>query len=297
MQIGFNTDVEFEGDRYHIQTEDHGLKDGRITSQIFREGAIVDTITVSYLSHIEEIEESEARDEAIRKRMRALHKLSYRNIQSGKYADPLAGADTDEMPDRSEALAAAAAVSLAEVEPETTSVARGGDADAVTEGHETRDPTHPMEASPALNEEDSAPVPAATPPPIPTDTASPLEVPRPTPPPPPRPSAQSLSVPVAARADAGAVATESLDAGGAVSPAGDEDEAGMAGTSLTDLEELELEELSDSGLIPIEDDLVDSAIPVDIQLAAGVRAFRGLDVDPDRELTTLIELWARRLSE
>jgi hypothetical protein len=93
------------------------------------------------------------------------------------------------------------------------------------------------------------------------------------------------------------VTAEGLDVNGAVGPANDKDEAVMAGTSLTDLEELEIEEISDSGLIPIEDDLVDSTVPVDIQLDRGVRAFRGLDVDPDRELTTLIELWARRLSE
>lgn len=87
MQIGFNNDVEFEGVRYHIQTEDHGLKDGRITSQIFLSGAIIDTVTISYTQAIESIESPEERDAEIRRRMRTLHKHCYKNIVSHKYGD------------------------------------------------------------------------------------------------------------------------------------------------------------------------------------------------------------------
>lgn len=90
MQIGFNNDVEFEGVRYHIQTEDHGLKDGRITSQIFLSGAIIDTVTISYSQAIESITSPEDRDAEIRRRMRTIHKHCYKNIVSHKY-----GAQTD----------------------------------------------------------------------------------------------------------------------------------------------------------------------------------------------------------
>lgn len=85
MQIGFNNDVEWEDVRFHIQTEDLGLSAAKITSQIFRGGAIVETVTVSYADQIEGLEDEEERDELIRKRMRILHKLCFRNIQQGRY--------------------------------------------------------------------------------------------------------------------------------------------------------------------------------------------------------------------
>ena len=85
MQIGFNNDVDWEGERFHIQTEDLGLSTGKITSQVFRGGAIVDTVSVSYLEHIENIEDPDTRDEEIRKRMRTLHKLCFRHIKANKY--------------------------------------------------------------------------------------------------------------------------------------------------------------------------------------------------------------------
>lgn len=85
MQIGFNNDVDWEGVRFHIQTEDLGLSSGKITSQVFRGGAIVDTISVSYSEHIEDLDDPDQRDQEIRKRMRTLHKLCFRHIKSNKY--------------------------------------------------------------------------------------------------------------------------------------------------------------------------------------------------------------------
>ncbi|MBN1944265.1 MAG: hypothetical protein JW797_01260 [Bradymonadales bacterium] len=88
MQIGLNNDIDFQGERYHIQTEDLGLKTNLIVSQIFRGGQIVETIQVSYAKHIEGIQNPDERDEMIRKRVRALHKLCYKNITNGKYLSP-----------------------------------------------------------------------------------------------------------------------------------------------------------------------------------------------------------------
>jgi hypothetical protein len=85
VQIGFNNDVEHQGTRYHVQTEDHGLADGRITSQVFRGGQILETITVSYAKAIEKSPDEDARDEEIRKRMKALHAHCFRMIKQGKY--------------------------------------------------------------------------------------------------------------------------------------------------------------------------------------------------------------------
>jgi hypothetical protein len=91
VQIGFNNDVEHGDTRYHVQTEDHGLSDGRITTQVFRGGQILDTITVSYLKAIEGLADEEAREDEIRKRMKALHAHCFRMIKQGKYEDKAAG--------------------------------------------------------------------------------------------------------------------------------------------------------------------------------------------------------------
>jgi hypothetical protein len=86
VQIGLNTELDFEGVTYHVQTEDHGLKRMKIQSQIFNGGQILDTINISYEKSIADLDgDDNQRDKTIRKKMRALHALCYRNIQGGKY--------------------------------------------------------------------------------------------------------------------------------------------------------------------------------------------------------------------
>lgn len=47
MQTGFNENVEVEGRRYHVQTEDVGDR-SEIVSQVFLEGQVLHTYRVSY---------------------------------------------------------------------------------------------------------------------------------------------------------------------------------------------------------------------------------------------------------
>lgn len=89
MQMGFNNDVEYRGLTVHIQTEDHGLRSQKITSQVFFSGAIVDSRTVSYEAEIADVEDDSARDEQIRRMMKALHRQFYRRIHAGEYDDRL----------------------------------------------------------------------------------------------------------------------------------------------------------------------------------------------------------------
>ncbi len=49
MEIGFNSNVVIKGEAYHIQSEDWGESRAFLVSQIFKSGAIVKTIKVSYL--------------------------------------------------------------------------------------------------------------------------------------------------------------------------------------------------------------------------------------------------------
>ena len=48
MEIGFNDDVEYNDVTFHIQTEDHGQDDPRVSTQLFTGGRVLDNQTVSY---------------------------------------------------------------------------------------------------------------------------------------------------------------------------------------------------------------------------------------------------------
>ena len=48
MEKGFNTDLEYQGLNYHIQTEDWGLHNPFLVSQIFSNGAVVRSIKTAY---------------------------------------------------------------------------------------------------------------------------------------------------------------------------------------------------------------------------------------------------------
>lgn len=48
MQKGFNSDVQYKGQSYHVQTEDWGLSNPFLVSRVFRQGVVVKTVKVSY---------------------------------------------------------------------------------------------------------------------------------------------------------------------------------------------------------------------------------------------------------
>lgn len=84
MQMGFNTDVDHAGVVVHVQTEDHGHNDGRITTQVFFSGRILDVKTVSYAEVIKDVDE-ETRKHEISRRMKALHKHFLNKVRDGVY--------------------------------------------------------------------------------------------------------------------------------------------------------------------------------------------------------------------
>ena len=89
MQMGFNNDVDYKGLVVHIQTEDHGLRSKKITSQVFIGGAILESKTISYEEDIASYDDDAARDERIRKLMKALHRKFYQRIHEGLYDENL----------------------------------------------------------------------------------------------------------------------------------------------------------------------------------------------------------------
>jgi len=84
MITGFNTDVEYDGRVYHVQTEDKGLGNPVVESLVYSGGEIIDSIRSSY----EEVTGTEQYAEAeVLQRMEAQHQSLIRAINNGKY-DP-----------------------------------------------------------------------------------------------------------------------------------------------------------------------------------------------------------------
>ncbi|MFT4703064.1 MAG: hypothetical protein ACI81R_000752 [Bradymonadia bacterium] len=89
MQMGFNNDVDYKTLTLHIQTEDHGMRSKKITSQVFYSGAILESKTMSYADDIDAIEGTAAQEERIRHLMKALHKKFYQRIHQATYDEHL----------------------------------------------------------------------------------------------------------------------------------------------------------------------------------------------------------------
>ncbi len=97
MEIGFNDDVVYRGSTFHIQTEDHGMEDGRVSSQLFISGRILESTIVEYTAVLEGIADDEERKAKIRKVMVASHRKLYKKLFSGAL-DEMAGIDAEAPP-------------------------------------------------------------------------------------------------------------------------------------------------------------------------------------------------------
>ena len=101
MEIGFNDDVEYKDVRFHIQTEDHGLDDPRVSSQLFTGGRVLDNRVVNYGPLIADINDTDARKSKVRRVMVASHRNLYKRLLSGEYDDVLELEESVDIEDKS----------------------------------------------------------------------------------------------------------------------------------------------------------------------------------------------------
>lgn len=94
MLIGYNNDVQYRGKVFHIQTEDRGMVDQRIETQIFYAGAILDTRIVPYGALSEE-SDTDTRNRKLKALMQTTHRELYKKLLSGEY-DAFAGLEPQE---------------------------------------------------------------------------------------------------------------------------------------------------------------------------------------------------------
>jgi hypothetical protein len=81
---GFNTDVEYDGRTFHVQTEDRGRGNPIVESLVYTGGEIVESRKTSYLELLERGTYSEP---AVQKMMEAQHQSVVRDIRNGRF-DP-----------------------------------------------------------------------------------------------------------------------------------------------------------------------------------------------------------------
>lgn len=84
MITGFNTDVDYEGRIFHVQTEDKGLLNPVVESLVYTAGEIITSHRTSYGDLLKSPEYSEAE---LARRMETQHQTIIREIMSGRF-DP-----------------------------------------------------------------------------------------------------------------------------------------------------------------------------------------------------------------
>ena len=83
MITGFNTDVKYRGQTYHVQTEDKGPANPLILSLIYKGGEILGSRRLVYTDLVEGPED----EDAITRLMEEQHKAIMSEVKKGKY-DP-----------------------------------------------------------------------------------------------------------------------------------------------------------------------------------------------------------------
>jgi hypothetical protein len=83
MVVGFNHNVQYKGEVFHIQTEDSGINNPHIITLLYRGGTILASKKTSYADIIK----IESLDQVVEELMKEQHKEMLRNLKAGQYDD------------------------------------------------------------------------------------------------------------------------------------------------------------------------------------------------------------------
>ena len=125
MITGYNTDIEFEGITYHVQTEDKGLAKPIILSLVYDRGTILASKRLPY----DDLLDGDLDEEALAVRLQRQHRLICAAIQAGRIED------LRQMTMRESMVAADAAKGVF-VEPETNGHSLSGSPEPIHEFEE-----------------------------------------------------------------------------------------------------------------------------------------------------------------
>ena len=97
MLSGLNTDIQYKGEVFHVQTEDGGANNPIITTLLFKGGAIFSSKKTNY----GEILQSASYQDAVKDLMKEQHKNMVRDLASGKFDRPATGMEQSKTIDQS----------------------------------------------------------------------------------------------------------------------------------------------------------------------------------------------------
>ncbi|WP_305044118.1 hypothetical protein [Geoalkalibacter sp.] len=86
MVVGFNHNVRHQGELYHVQTEDGGLKNPHILTLLYRGGTIVTSRKTSYA----DITKAEQLEKIVEDLMKEQHKEMLRRLKEGAFDELIA---------------------------------------------------------------------------------------------------------------------------------------------------------------------------------------------------------------
>jgi len=81
MNVGFNQNVEYRGEVYHVQTEDGGEKNPVVSTVVFRQGVIVASRRTGYAGRLE----TGRAEEAVGRIMRDQHAAVIKDLKAGLF--------------------------------------------------------------------------------------------------------------------------------------------------------------------------------------------------------------------
>lgn len=81
MNVGFNHNVMYKGEVFHVQTEDSGIANPHIITLIYREGAIIASRKTSYADIIK----VDNLDRVVEELMKEQHKGMLRRLKNGEF--------------------------------------------------------------------------------------------------------------------------------------------------------------------------------------------------------------------
>jgi len=118
MVVGFNHNVKYRGDIFHIQTEDSGLANPHIITLLYRGGTILASKKTSYADIIK----MENLEKVVEELMKDQHKEMLRNLKAGMFDERAFGTSPSGAADAAEGTSAAE--KSAEVTPTTSPAPR-----------------------------------------------------------------------------------------------------------------------------------------------------------------------------
>lgn len=92
MLVGYNTNITYKGNVYHVQTEDNGLKNPYIITLLYFRGTILSSKKISYAQYAA----SPDYKTRVRELMKVQHKQMIKELISGKHTDTDTPADSEE---------------------------------------------------------------------------------------------------------------------------------------------------------------------------------------------------------